>query len=45
VYKSTNLLAAWIAQPLTNIVGDGSAKVFADPSPTQRAAFYRMTAR
>jgi hypothetical protein len=45
VYKSTNLLAGWIAQALTNIPGDGSAKIFTDPSPVQPAAFYRVTAR
>ena len=45
VYKSTNLLAGWMVTPLTNIAGDGNAKIFADPSPTQPAAFYRITAR
>ena len=45
VYKSTNLLAGWIAQSLTNIPGDGSAKIFTDLSPVQPAAFYRVTAR
>jgi hypothetical protein len=45
VYKSTNLLAGWIAQPLTNIVGDGNTKMFTDPAPLQRDAFYRITAR
>ena len=45
VYKSTNLLAGWIASPLTNITGDGTAKIFADPSPSEPAAFYRITAR
>jgi hypothetical protein len=45
VYKSTNLLAGWIAQALTNIPGDGSAKIFTDPSPVQPAAFYKVTAR
>jgi hypothetical protein len=45
VYKSTNLLTGWIAQPLTNIVGDGNAKSFVDAAPLQRAAYYRITAR
>jgi hypothetical protein len=45
VYKSTNLLTGWIAQPLTNIVGDGTAKSFVDAAPLQRAAYYRITAR
>ena len=39
-YK-TNLLEAWT--PLTNIVGDGSLKSFADESTTDPARFYRVT--
>jgi hypothetical protein len=45
VYKSTNLLTGWIANPLTNIVGDGTAKAFVDATATQRTAYYRITAR
>jgi hypothetical protein len=45
VYKSTNLLAGWPAQPMTNIAGDGTAKSFVDSTPGQRGAYYRITAR
>jgi hypothetical protein len=45
VYKSTNLLAAWPTQSMTNISGDGSVKTFIDASTIQNEAFYRITAR
>jgi hypothetical protein len=45
VYKSTNLLTGWIAQPLTNIVGDGTAKTFIDAAAVERSACYRLAAR
>jgi hypothetical protein len=45
VYKTTNLLAGWPAQPLTNnISGDGATKLFSEPVGTSPAAFYRLTA-
>jgi hypothetical protein len=44
VYKTTNLLAGWPAQPLTNIVGDGAAKVFSEQVGPLRAAYYRLKA-
>jgi hypothetical protein len=45
VYKSTNLFEAWLTQSLTNIVGDGSTKVFIDPAAVAPFACYRVTAR
>jgi autotransporter-associated beta strand protein len=45
VYKSTNLLAAWPTQAMTNITGDGTMKTFIDASTIQPEAFYRITAR
>jgi hypothetical protein len=45
VYKSTNLFEAWLTQSLTNIVGDGSTKMFIDPAAVEPFACYKVTAR
>ena len=42
VYKSTNLLSGWPAQPVTNIVGDGTTKLFSDTLGSQKMAYYRL---
>jgi hypothetical protein len=45
VFRSTNLLAGWPAQPLTNnISGDGTMKFFMEPVGTLPEAFYRLKA-
>jgi hypothetical protein len=45
VYKSTNLLEEWPAQPLTNnITGDGATKVFSEPTNSAPCSFYRLKA-
>jgi outer membrane protein assembly factor BamB len=44
VYRTTNLLSGWPAQPYTNFVGDGSTKTFSDPMATQISAYYRIKA-
>jgi hypothetical protein len=45
VYRTTNLLAGWPAQPLTNnISGDGTMKSVGDPTGTFPAAYYRLKA-
>jgi hypothetical protein len=44
VYKCTNLLAGWPAQPFTNFTGDGSTKSFSEPIGSQKLAYYRIKA-
>jgi hypothetical protein len=44
VYKSTNLFEAWLTQPLTSILGDGSTKVFIDSAAVEPFACYKVTA-
>jgi uncharacterized protein YodC (DUF2158 family) len=44
VYKTTNLLVSWPTQALTNIVGDGAAKVFSEQWGTLKTAYYRLKA-
>jgi hypothetical protein len=45
VFRSTNLLAGWPAQPLTNnISGDGTMKLFSEAVGPLHAAYYRLKA-
>jgi hypothetical protein len=44
VYKCTNLLAGWPAQPYTNFTGDGSTKSFSEAMGSQNFAYYRIKA-
>jgi hypothetical protein len=45
VYKTTNLLAGWPAQPLTNnISGNGATMSFSEPIGALSAAYYRLKA-
>jgi hypothetical protein len=45
VYKTTNLLAGWPAQPFTNnISGDGTTNVFSETIGGDHAAYYRVKA-
>jgi hypothetical protein len=44
VYRTTNLLAGWPAQPLTNIAGDGTMKLFSETMGTLPVAYYRLKA-
>jgi hypothetical protein len=45
VYRTTNLLAGWPAQPLTNnISGDGTMKLFSEAVGPLHAAYYRLKA-
>jgi hypothetical protein len=44
VYKTTNLLVAWPAQPLTNIIGNGATRVLNDSHSTEPSAFYHTKA-
>jgi hypothetical protein len=45
VYKSTNLLTGWPAQPCASFIGDGSMKSFSEPMAAQICAYYRIKAR
>jgi hypothetical protein len=44
VYRTTNLLAGWPSQPVTNISGDGATKVFSEPIGANNYAYYRLKA-
>jgi len=45
VYRTTNMLVGWPAQPLTNFAGDGAIRVFSQTIGIEACSFYRLKAR